>query len=78
MARLRQLATARIEPAIGLEYAALLDSGLIDQALRQLRTEEREEIRATYRLLHNTYGWARRRRWTKLDPLHDVTPKDVL
>ncbi|HEX2039875.1 MAG TPA: HNH endonuclease [Acidimicrobiales bacterium] len=66
VARLRRLAAARIEPAIGLEYAALVDGALIDGLLRRLRTEGAgdDEIRATYRLLHDTYAWARRRRWT--------------
>jgi hypothetical protein len=66
VARLRRLATARIEPVIGLEYATLVDGALIDGLLRRLRTEGAgdDEIRATYRLLYDTYAWARRRRWT--------------
>ena len=80
VARLRQLANTRLEPAIGLEYAALVDGALVDQAFKRLHAEgtRKDEIRATYRLLHDTYAWARRRRWTKLDPLHDLTLKDVL
>ena len=79
-ARLRRLATTRIELAIGLEYAALLEGGLIEQAMKRLRAEgaRNDEIRATYRLLRDTYAWARRRRWTRVDPLRDLTLDDIL
>jgi hypothetical protein len=48
VARLRRLAAARIEPAISLEYAALVDAALINGLLKRLRTEgaEDDEIRA--------------------------------
>lgn len=80
VARLRRLATTRIEPAIGLEYAALLEGALIEQVMKRLPAEgaSEDEIRATYRLLHDTYAWARRRRWTRVDPLRDLTLDDIL
>lgn len=77
--RLRELADAVVEPAIGRHYAALLDVPDVYGFLRDRRqgAADRYELRDTLQLLAATYGWARDKGWTTRDPIGGLTVPDI-
>lgn len=78
--RLRRLAEDVVEPAVGREYAALLDSDAVAHALETAIASgvPAADIRGVHRLLGDAYRWARRRRWTRRDPLATVVLRDIV
>ncbi|MGI8806619.1 MAG: hypothetical protein ACR2KK_01950 [Acidimicrobiales bacterium] len=58
----------------------LLDAGAVDDLLQQLHGAgvARDELRDALQLLDHAYRWARRQRWTSVDPTSDVRLRDVI
>lgn len=67
-------------PRRGREYAALLDHSARCAPPRGRRRVGRSNRRhrAVHRLLGDVYRWARRRQWTRRDPLADVDLRDII
>lgn len=78
--RLRSLAEDVVEPAVGREFAALLDSGTVGRLLETAIASgvPATDVRAVHRLLNDVYRWARGRRWTRRNPLAGVALRDIL
>lgn len=78
--RLRSLAEDVVDPPVGREFAALLDSSTVGRLLETAIASgvPAPDVRAVHRLLNDVYRWARRRRWTRRDPLADVDLRDIL
>ena len=78
--RLRGLAEDVVEPGVGREYAALLDGSAVAHLLETAVASgvPAADVRAVHRLLGDVYRWARRRRWTRHDPLADVVLRDIV
>jgi hypothetical protein len=76
--RLRQLTRDVAEPAIGHDFAALLDSPEIAELLeaRHRAGASTRELRELLELIGDAYRWARRRRWTNRNPTADIALGD--
>lgn len=77
---LRKLAEEILEPAMGHQYAALIDGSAVAKLLREHHNSGGAvvEVRELHELLAATYRWAESRRWTTLKPTTDVSVNDVL
>jgi hypothetical protein len=66
------------EPAIGHDFAALLDSPEIAELLeaRHRAGASTRELRELLELIGDAYRWARRRRWTNRNPTADIALDD--
>jgi hypothetical protein len=76
--RCRQLVRDVVEPAVGYDFAALLDSPEISELLWdwQRAGASARELRDLLRLVDGAYRWARRRHWTNRNPTADIELRD--
>jgi hypothetical protein len=78
--RLRRLTRDVVEPAIGHDFAALLDGADIGELLeaRHRADASRQELRELLGLIGGAYRWARRRKWTSHNPTEGIELRDFI
>jgi hypothetical protein len=76
--RLRRLTRDVVEPAIGHDFAALLDGADIGELLEARRRADAsgQELRELLGLIGGAYRWARRRKWTSHNPTEGIEFRD--
>lgn len=76
----RKIADEVVEPALGRQFAVLIDTADVDGLLRAAHQDgaSRQELTDVLALLAQAYRWARGRQWTTRNPTTDIRIRDIV